>query len=170
MEVYSSFVYSALQRADAKGNGDGQYSREEVAQAALSSDPESKEYSLLYTMVAGGKDKKGLFPDGDGNGLLSKGELNSLAKQDGKGDSFSTNDFSKMFGDRAQSTTVSTYESQKTLRNIAGGNGGSGTNCHQQLGDMTSQLFSFANCQFGQWFGNGQQQQQPLQNDPSIWA
>lgn len=77
---------------------------------------------MLATMVQGGADGTGLFPDLNGDGGLSANELALLAKGDDDASTISSEDFQFAYGNKAQSggNTISL----DGLRQIATGNTG----------------------------------------------
>lgn len=85
--------------------------------------PEDKVLGQMFaTMVQGGADGTGLFPDLNGDGGLSSNELALLAKGDDDASTISSADFQFAYGDKAQSggNTISL----DALRQIATGNTG----------------------------------------------
>ncbi|MEM0952035.1 MAG: hypothetical protein AAGI66_07845 [Cyanobacteria bacterium P01_H01_bin.74] len=77
LSASTNFITSYIfPRADL--NNDGELTRSELAGAALIANEGSAERAALATMVLGGVDGTGLFPDFDENGLISKNELLEL--------------------------------------------------------------------------------------------
>ncbi len=87
-------------------NQDGIVSRQELAKATLQiltapniSQTENKISGVFSTMVLGGKDGQGLFPDMNGDGGITADELALLANGDGLSDAISFEDFRYTFED-----------------------------------------------------------------------
>jgi hypothetical protein len=94
-----------MQLAD--DNHDGKVDQREMANAAyqLLSNPdatadEKAMGNMFATMVQGGTDGKGLFPDINGDGGVTADEMRKLAQGDGQYSSISKNDFKDAFGIR----------------------------------------------------------------------
>ena len=127
MSVSVSNLLTHLQASDV--NRDGLFSKQEIASAAIGKTNEaspitagSSEFSVLFSILAGGKDGLGLFPDANTDGQLSASELQGLAGADGQADSFTPNDFSIAFPARAGSQNLGTADAFKKLEQIAGQN------------------------------------------------
>lgn len=120
----------ALLMAD--DNLDGVIDQQELAMAAYqllgsaSATEEDQSVGRLFaTLVQGGADGKGLFPDLDRDGALSSNELALLAKGDDDASTISTNDFQFAFG--KQYTQGGNNIALDGLKGIATGNTGSAT-------------------------------------------
>lgn len=88
-------------------NRDGQLDRPELAKASLNLIGQGDQASvttgsLLATMVQGGVDRQGLFPDFNGSGGVSFNELAQLAAGNGNQGSIEAADFQAVFGNRFQ--------------------------------------------------------------------
>lgn len=110
-------------------NLDGLVDQQELAMASyqlLSNESATAEDKvlgqMLATMVQGGADGTGLFPDLNGDGGLSSNELSLLAKGDDDASTISSADFQFAYGNKAQAggNTISL----DGLRQIATGNTG----------------------------------------------
>jgi hypothetical protein len=101
MSANLSVITNNFKQYDIDGNK--VLDKPEVAQGALKllgNEGTASEGQALATMVLGGKDGKGLFPDFDGDQGVSTQEMKQLAGLSGGMDTFEPSDFQMAFPDR----------------------------------------------------------------------
>jgi len=157
MDISVNSIFAHLRYADF--NGDGKFSRQEIANAAIAStdDPNpiiaaSPEYSLLYTFLKGGDNGSGLFPDQNRDGLLELEDLQSLASASGNPNGISPEDFTARFGRQSSPSTRNTSDSFQELEAIAGQNftGQAQANIDQRYPNLQGQSQNLIESSFGQ--------------------